>query len=260
MGTVLPASLMAPSLHRFFLRLSFHTVRFLMLAHASLGAHQPFWGHRDQGAAPAAISDIGAGDVVAAFALGFAAHQTPSRDGDVGCCRCSVNADGRVESPAGTGGGSWRAGEPLLCVQGSPTPPLLVFLGVFCSFAAAAVSSGCWCRRVHGVCACRAPTARSWRGRGAAAAGGCPAVCPPRDAGMKLSPVLGSPILPFSVSPGPHHDPHPPGHRSQPRGPCCPRRLGDLAKYFLTFLTQLRGPCPALVSPESPMVFLGHLL
>lgn len=85
-------------------------------------------------------------------------------------------------------------------------------------------------------------------------------VPPPRDAGMKLSPVLGSPILPFSVSPGPHHDLHPPGHRSQPRGPCCPRRLGDLAKYFLTFLTQLRGPCPALVSPESPMVLLGHLL
>lgn len=179
MGTVLPASLMAPSLHRFFLRLSFHTVHFPMLAHASRGAHQPFWGHRDQGAAPAAISDISAGDVVAAFALGFAAHQTPSRDGDVGCCRCSVNTDGRVKSPAGMGGGSWRAGEPLLCVQGSPTPPLLVFLGVFCSFAAAAVSSGCWCRRVHGVCAGRAPTARSWRGRGAAAAGGCPAVCPP---------------------------------------------------------------------------------
>lgn len=84
MGTVLPASPMASSLHHFFLRLSFHTVRFPMLAHASLGAHHPFWGHRDQGAAPAAISDTGAGDVVAVFALGFAAHQPPSRDGDVG--------------------------------------------------------------------------------------------------------------------------------------------------------------------------------
>lgn len=213
MGTVLPASLMASSLHHFFLRLSFHTVRFPMLAHASLGAHHPFWGHRDQGAAPAAISDTGAGDVVAAFALGFAAHQPPSRDGDVGCFWCSVNADGWVESPAGMGGGSWRAGEPLLCVQGSLTPPHLVFLGVFCSFAAAAASSGCWCRRVHGGCA------RSWRGRRAAAAGGCPVVCPPWDAGMKLSPVSGSPVLPFSVSPGPPHDLHPPGHRSQPRGP-----------------------------------------
>lgn len=154
MGTVLPTSPMASSLHHFFLHLSFHTVRFPMLPHASLGAHQPFWGHRDQGAAPAAISDIGAGDVVAVFALGFAAHQTPSRDGDVGCFWCSVNADGWVESPAGMGGGSWRAGEPLLCVQGSLTPPHLVFLGVFCSFAAAAASSGCWCRRVHGGCVC----------------------------------------------------------------------------------------------------------
>lgn len=52
MGTVLPASLMAPSLHRFFLRLSFHTVRFLMLAHASLGAHQPFWGAQGSRSSP----------------------------------------------------------------------------------------------------------------------------------------------------------------------------------------------------------------
>lgn len=151
MGTVPPASLMASSLHHVFLRwsqcwgaacVSLRTVRFPMPARASLGAHQPFGGTgiKEQPLLPAVTLARVTWWQLLLWA--FAAHQPPSRDGDVGCCWCSVSGDCWVESPAGTGGGSRRAGEPLLCVPGSPTPPHLLFLGVFCSFAAAAANQG----------------------------------------------------------------------------------------------------------------------